>query len=60
MNPKSENSLQKTHDLVFSNKQVEEFDAKLHDDDSHIFRQMRLKDFISKVRDQDSATQSND
>jgi hypothetical protein len=58
MSPKSENS--KSHDSAYLNQQVKEFDAKLKDDNIHLFRQMRLKDFITTGKDQDSATQSND
>lgn len=33
------------------NEQIEEFEAKLHEDNMHLFRQFRLKDFLVKVKE---------
>jgi hypothetical protein len=35
------------------NEQIEEFEAKLHEDNMHLFRQFRLKDFLVEVKEQD-------
>jgi hypothetical protein len=39
------------------NKRVEEFEEKLREDNMHLFRQFRLKDFIVKAKHQDTDIQ---
>jgi hypothetical protein len=59
MSPIPEVSHEKSHKQLSTSqkKQAEDFEAKLQEDNMHLFRQLRLKDFLVDVKEQKSSVQ---
>jgi hypothetical protein len=57
MRPKLNSSLKSGSTLL--NKEAEAFEEKLREDNMHLFRQLRLEDFMEKAKPQGADTQLN-